>query len=165
MNSTASRREDQHQHEGHEEVQVREVPRVARVRLHVADAEQVDQTADAGDDEQQHRGEAIEPEGEVEMQVAGQHPVPQRDLAEGLGPGGLQAQECHDRHAEGGKHDAGPDDGHDALGLGPVEREETVDREADERERHREPERAQGSTGARSLRGELREAHLSRGGG
>ena len=50
----------QHQHEDHEEVEVREVPGVPRVCLHVPDAEQVDQAADPGDDQQHDSGELVD---------------------------------------------------------------------------------------------------------
>ena len=48
----------QQQHEEQEQVEVGEVARVARVVLHVADRVDVDQRADAGDDQRHHRGRA-----------------------------------------------------------------------------------------------------------
>ena len=49
-----ARAEHEHQHRGGEQVQVREEPREARVAVHVPDRVEVDQRADAGD-EQDHR--------------------------------------------------------------------------------------------------------------
>ena len=72
-----ARPEHQHQHEHHEEVEVREVARVPRVFLHVADAEQVDQAADTGDDQEHHGGELVHLEGQVELERADRQPAPE----------------------------------------------------------------------------------------
>ena len=58
--------EHQQQHEEQEQVQVREVARVARVVLHVADRVDVDQRADAGHDQRHHGGQAVEVERDLE---------------------------------------------------------------------------------------------------
>ena len=72
-----ARPQHQHQHEHHEEVEVREVARVPRVLLHVADAEQVDQAPDAGDDQQHHGGELVHLKRHVELERADRHPAPE----------------------------------------------------------------------------------------
>ena len=74
------RAEHEHQHEGGEQVQVREVARVLRVRLlvHVGGRVDVDQRADAGDDEDHHRRQRIEAQRERHLEVAGRDPGEQR---------------------------------------------------------------------------------------
>ena len=66
--------EHEQQHEEDEQVQIREVARVARVVLHVADAEDVDQRADARDDEHHHHRQLIELERGVDREIADRHP-------------------------------------------------------------------------------------------
>ena len=68
----------EHQHEEQEQVQVGEVAGVARVVLHVADRVDVDQRADAGDDQHHHRGEAVEVEGDLERAPADDAPTCRR---------------------------------------------------------------------------------------
>ena len=60
----------QRQHREGEEVQVGEEPPVGVVVVHVAGGVEVDQPADAGDDEDHHGGERIGREGEVDVQRA-----------------------------------------------------------------------------------------------
>ena len=52
-------RHDQHEHRGHEQVEVAEEPHPARVVLHVADRVDVDQRADAGDQQQEQRRQRV----------------------------------------------------------------------------------------------------------
>ena len=66
--------EHEQQHEEDEQVQIREVARIAWIVLHVADAEQMDQHADAGDDERHHHRELIELERGVDLEIADRHP-------------------------------------------------------------------------------------------
>ena len=54
------RRQHQHQHEEHEQVQVGEEAVVAAFVRHVADGVDVDQRADAGDDQQHDRGQPVD---------------------------------------------------------------------------------------------------------
>ena len=58
------RRQHQHQHEEHEQVQVGEEPVVAALVRHVADRVDVDQRADAGDDQQHDGGQPVD--GEID---------------------------------------------------------------------------------------------------
>ena len=66
--------EDQRGHEEEEEVEVGEVAPVAFVVVHVADGVDVDEEADAGDDEQHDEGELVEDEAEVDVEGAGGDP-------------------------------------------------------------------------------------------
>src|SRR5205823_2944985 len=69
------RAEHQHQHEEDKQVEVREEPRVAWVVTHVADAEDMDQCADTGDDEYHHHRQLIELDRGIDLQVASRHPA------------------------------------------------------------------------------------------
>ena len=75
----------QHQHEEQEQVEVREVARVALVLVHVADRVDVNQRADAGDDQCHHRRQTVEIEGDFERAVGklrpGEHGLHQRRAA------------------------------------------------------------------------------------
>ena len=62
------------EHEEHEEVQIGEEAAVALLVRHVADGVDVDQEADAGDDQQHDERELIEHEGEVARKRAGRDP-------------------------------------------------------------------------------------------
>ena len=70
------------QHERGEEVQVREVARVLRRLLldHVGRRIDVDEEADAGDDQDHHRRQRIEPEPERHLEVRRADPGEQRLL-------------------------------------------------------------------------------------
>ena len=67
--------EDQDQHREHEEVQVREEAREALVLVHVADRVDVDQRADAGDDEKHDGAQRVDREAEGDDEIAGRDPV------------------------------------------------------------------------------------------
>ena len=146
-----ARAQHQHQHEEHEQVQVGEVARVPRVVVHVADAEDVDQRADAGHDEDHHGRELIELERERDLQVAHGEPFPvaeherrRRVLARELG------------HREGGRGErqherADAYDRHRAFGRRPGEREGAVHDEARERQRRHHPKQGQGRRGHQPL--------------
>ena len=98
----------QHQHEDDEQVEVREVARVARVRLHVADAEEVDQAPHAGDHQQHHDRELIHLERDVDLEVARpaiQLPEVDDQLRSG-GAGRLQLEEAGQRDGERGEQHA-----------------------------------------------------------
>ena len=70
-----ARSKHQHQHEEHEQVEIREEPRVARIVPHVADAEDVDQRTDAGDDQNHHHRQLVELERGLDLEIAGRHPA------------------------------------------------------------------------------------------
>ena len=69
------RAKHQHQHEEDEQIQIREEARVSGIFAHVADAEDVDQRSDTGDDEHHHHRQLIELERSIDLQVAGRHPA------------------------------------------------------------------------------------------
>ena len=75
----------QHQHREDEEVQVGEEPREAAVAVHVPDRVQVDQRADAGDEQDHRHRQRIEQEPDVDREVAGRDPGEQRELVGVLG--------------------------------------------------------------------------------
>jgi hypothetical protein len=77
-------RENQHQHEKHEQIQVREKPPISGVVVHVARGINVDQPANAGNDQQHDHGELVHLEGEVRAKSAGGDPC-----EIGLDPGNL----------------------------------------------------------------------------
>ena len=58
--------EHQQQHEEDEQVEIREVARISRIVLHVSDAEQMDEHADARDDERHHHRQLVELERGVD---------------------------------------------------------------------------------------------------
>ena len=65
-----ARAEHEHEHRGREQVEVREEPAEARVAVHVPDRVQVDQRADAGDEQDHRRRERIDEEAEVDAEAA-----------------------------------------------------------------------------------------------
>ena len=67
--------EDEDQHRGDEEVQVGEVARHVRVVRHVADRVDVDQEAHAGHHQDHHGAQRIEPERDVDVQLAHMDPL------------------------------------------------------------------------------------------
>ena len=83
--------EHQHQHREREEVEVREEAPVRVVLVHVADRVQVDQAADAGDDQDHGAGERVDLEGDVGVQGAdvdpARHAVEQEALRRAAGRG------------------------------------------------------------------------------
>ncbi len=79
-----ARREDQHQHEEHEEVEVGEEAPVALFVRHVADGVEMDEEADAGDHAEHDQGEVVDAEGEVDLEAGDGDPglADQRDGAD-----------------------------------------------------------------------------------
>ena len=67
--------QDQHQHAEHEEVQVGEEAPEASIAVHVADRVDVDEEPDRADDEQQHRGQRVDEEADLDVEVAGGDPL------------------------------------------------------------------------------------------
>ena len=130
----------QDQHEDDEEVQVGEVARVPGIFLHVAHAEQVDQAADPGHDEQHHRGELVHLEGEVDLERADRQPAPEVDDDRGVGRMTPQLEEHAERDGKGREQDAGTDHGDRILGLRSPDRQRPVDQESGERQGDSQPD-------------------------
>ncbi len=72
----------QHQHEKHEEIQVREKSPVARIVMHVAGGINVNQPAHAGDHQQHDDGELVHLQREVRAETARGNPREVRDLVQ-----------------------------------------------------------------------------------
>ena len=102
-------RHDQHEHGGHEQVEVAEEPAPPVVVGHVADGVDVDQRPDAGDQQHEQRGERVVDQVEVDREVAGLEPGEQAlgDLAVLL-----RATEHRDEHGQADQERA---DGQDAA--------------------------------------------------
>ena len=75
--------EDQSGHEEEEEIQVAEVARVAGIVVHVADGVDVDEEANAGDDEQHDKRELVEGKRKVDVEGAEADPVPKVSTVDG----------------------------------------------------------------------------------
>ena len=131
--------EHKDEHEDHEQVQVREIARVARVFPHVADAEQVDEAAHAGDDEQHHRRELVRLKRQVHLQPPHRQPGPERDHDGGFGLLAHQPDEHPDRYRKGAQQHAGTDQRDEVLGPGPPDRQRAVQQEAEHRQRDGQP--------------------------
>jgi hypothetical protein len=134
------RAEDQHQHEEHEQVQVREVARVARILVHVADAEYVDQQADARYDHGHQHGQLVELERGVDAEAADRHPLPVR-----LDDGFVQVRAEHPDEVDQGQHegerdDARPDDRRYDLAGRRRERGRAIDGEAEQGQQRDRPQ-------------------------
>ncbi len=97
------RREHQHGHEEHEEVEVGEEAPEAVLMGHVADRVNVDEEADAGDDGEHDHGEVVDGEGEVDLKAGDLEPG-----AEGFGDGERGAGAAH------GEPEVGDDAARDA---------------------------------------------------
>ena len=67
--------QDQQQHRGDEQVELREEPPPARVVAHVADRVEVDQRADPGDEQHERQRQRVDPQPEVDVQAADGEPV------------------------------------------------------------------------------------------
>ena len=88
-------RQDQQEHEEHEQVQVGEEPPVPRVSLHVADRVDVDQEPDPGDDQDHHRGQDVEAEIRPDREPAHRDPV--EEVGDPDARIGRQPQQIHDQ--------------------------------------------------------------------
>ena len=62
--------EHEHQHREHEEVQVEEELRELRVAVHVADRVQVDERADAGDEQRHRDRQRVDQEAHLHVEPA-----------------------------------------------------------------------------------------------
>jgi hypothetical protein len=69
-----ARAEHQHEHRSREQVHVREEAREPLVAVHVADRIQVNERADAGDEQNHRRRQRIHEEAEVDLEPAGLDP-------------------------------------------------------------------------------------------
>ena len=129
------RAEHEDEHERREQVQVREVPRVFAVGLlvHVRGRVDVDQAADAGDDEDHHGRERIHAERERDVQVARRDPRVERHL-----DGADRARLPEHRDDGGDRRGKGADHGRARHGarnrLAQALAEKRVDEEAEERQ-------------------------------
>ena len=94
--------EDQREHRRDEQVEVAEEPAAARVVLHVADGVDVDQRADAGDQQQEQRGQLVVEQVHADAERAGLEPGPEvlADLAL-LRVAAEQGEEQHQAEHEG----------------------------------------------------------------
>jgi hypothetical protein len=96
----------QQQHHPHEQVEVDEVALVAGLVAHVAGGVDVDPEADEGDDEEHHRRQRVEQEGDVDRQLAGGPGVEhlldrlRRELGDVLPEDAQRQQQGHPRHAD-----------------------------------------------------------------
>ena len=106
--------EHQQQHEEQEQVEVREVARVARVVLHVADRVDVDQRADAGDDQRHHGRQPVEVERDLERAAADVGPRV-GDLDQRRAAAGRQVEEAFHGGDEGQDGQPAADHGHERL--------------------------------------------------
>ena len=109
-------RQHQRQHHQDEEVEVGEEAREAGIVVHIAGGIDVDQEADAGDDQRHGDRELVEQQRDVDLEIAGDHPLPQHDLVAALFRG--QAEHGHEHphgHAEAQQHHAGREPRDDPL--------------------------------------------------
>ncbi len=129
-------REHQREHEEHEEVEVGHEAVVAVVIPHVADRINVDEEADAGDDQQHDERKLVEVEAEINLEVAGADPVREVKIIGG-GSGreaeGDEQRQRERRSTEGESHrrDCFP---------GRVSSEEAIDCRSRQRENREQPE-------------------------
>ena len=120
----------QGQHEEHEEVEVGEEAVVAALVLHVSHGIDVDEEADAGDDQHHDHREMVEVDAEVDGERRRRESRCRRVL-EGVGAGvhQVQALPAGDEERRRGKEERDGGDG----GLGEALAEESVDQPASQR--------------------------------
>ena len=138
------RPQHQHQHERGEQVQVREVPRVFAVGLlvHVRGRVDVNQRADAGDDENHHGRQRVDAERGADVQVARRDPR-EHGLFDRVIRRPAHRQHGGHRDGEGGQH---REAGHAAGdGLRQPLPEESVDQEPGERQQRYQREHGSSS--------------------
>ena len=68
-------RQHQRQHEKHEQVQIAEVPVIARIVVHVANGVNVNQKSHAGDHQQHHQRKLIKIKPEISREAPRSYPV------------------------------------------------------------------------------------------
>ena len=133
--------EHQQQHRGDEQVEVPEELAAPRVVLHVADRVQVDQRADAGDQQHEDAGQRVEQQSEVDLQLADVDEVEQAQLRAAMRRvETAQADEVdqpeHERSGDGQHAEPVP-----PL-VGPLA-EQQQDRGTEQRDGHQKPDTAQ----------------------
>ena len=100
---------DQHQHGGGKQVEIGKIARHVRILGHVADRVDVDQKADPGNDQDHDRGQGIDPQGKVDVQLSGRnprkHPVNQRPAVGQLKKGGHGQQKRSQDHTRADRVD------------------------------------------------------------
>ncbi len=142
--------EDQDGHKKEEEIEEAEVARVAGVVAHVADGVDVDEEADAGDDEKHDQRELVEDKGEIDVECADGEPGIRKSLRKGKGErGDLPATRTTGRsgdhghcsraqhQCEGGQWREHADDCGEASR--PPGAEDSVEQEAQERKQRDQP--------------------------
>ncbi len=97
--------QDQQQHAEHEQVQVGEEAPEPAVAVHVADGVDVDQQAHGRDHQEQHGGQGVDLERDVDLEVADGYPAVERDVQ-------LVAAEDHVGEDDHGDHPGGGHQGH-----------------------------------------------------
>ena len=133
-------RENEHQHREHEEVQVREVARVTRLRLvvaHVADRVHVDQEPDERHEGDHHGRKRIQPQGQVGGEAARGNPT-----GDPLHPRGVVSEEERDQASvrRCGRETHRSHSGHGDEALAEALAEQTAREETRERQGRDEPE-------------------------
>src|SRR3989449_3390929 len=123
-----------HRHREHDQVQVREVARVAGIAVHVAGRVEVNERADTGDDEEHHAGERVDERDHRRLEFPGDDPREERAREASAVP---HAREDRARREERARH-AG-----DRDPVGPPSdaiAEENVDEGTRERQSGDEPD-------------------------
>ena len=116
--------ENQNQHEEHEQIQVGEEAVVAAFMRHVARGVDVDQEADAGDDQHHHDGELVQLQIESRAEISGNDPIEELLAERRLATGEEFAhgfQRAGKGEARGAQRNAG-----DEL-VGPLRAQQAVD--------------------------------------
>ncbi len=130
--------EDQEEHGTHEEVQVGEVAPVPLLVAHVAHRVDVDQKPDPGDDEEHHRRQRVEEEGEVDLELA-RRPGVEHPLDRLVG-GAQELPDAVEGEEEREPRRSQADQGHERLGRAKAPAHAGQDRGAGEGEERDEPE-------------------------
>ena len=140
----------QHQHREHEQVQVDEELREPRVAVHVADRVQVDQRADAGDEQRHRDRQRVGEEPDVHLEAADVEPVEEVvDVARGRARPRRAARRTPRRVATKAPPHARVAS-QPAAGLAELAPEHEQHEEAGQRERGDEPDEVEGVHGALS---------------
>ena len=116
--------ENENQHEEHEQIQVGEEAVVAAFVRHVARGIDVDQEADAGDDQHHHDGELVQLQIESRAEIAGDDPIEEL-LAERRLATGEEFAHGFQRAGEGEARGAQCDAGNELVG--PLRAKQAVD--------------------------------------
>src|SRR5207302_9653879 len=144
-----ARAQHQRQHEKDEQIQVRKVARVAGIVVHVADAEDVNEGADAGDDQNHHRRQLSELQRQGNLQIAHRKPLPIAKHQRGRWVELRQLEHGERRGRERQHERADACDRDRALRARCSERQRAVHHEARERQRRHHPEQRERERGKR----------------